>query len=274
MRTKNTFLRMAVALLAVASLCACLFAGNTTLAKYTAAASGTATVDVAKWSILVREVGAVDDVAFTDWTEIAETANVKKTNLTLGLFETIKDTNTNMGPENHVAGDPDFLAPGTMGSFGDLAICNASDVNVDIFVELKLVVDEDVPTAIATLLKSRIKFVTDTATPTTFVTLGTGDKVLYKYANVAAGALASTVTPAIVNSIGSAVPAGWIWSFLDTQVGAGSDPLGLVAAGVLPDLANTGYKDDNQIGDWARLNAALAAQAISFEVSIYAVQVD
>ena len=55
MHKKNTYLRIASVLLVLALFAGCILSGTTTLAKYTAAASGDALANVAKWSILVKE---------------------------------------------------------------------------------------------------------------------------------------------------------------------------------------------------------------------------
>ena len=286
MKKKNTLLRAAMALFVVATLCACLFAGNTTLAKYTAAATGTADVNIAKWSIKVLKAGEIasadvyehetpacggvidssgvctlgcftakaydeGDLLPGEWEEIATGEKVE--NLKFGLFETVECT-AESGGEIHVR--PTYIAPGTKGNLNVVDVHNTSDVTADITVVLAFTFDSG---AAGQLLKSRIKFFESDGT--TAVALAAGDKISVTY-RLAPGEKVSDVTAP------AGAAASWLWSFLDTKTAtnATDDPLGLNAAlGIA-----TGYIDDNEIGIAARTNNDLCTVA----VAVYAVQVD
>ncbi|MBP3308452.1 MAG: hypothetical protein J6L90_03335 [Clostridia bacterium] len=112
--TKNRSMRIAVLVLALA-LITCCFVG-TTFAKYTSSATGSDSVTVAKWSIIMGE----NDLA-TDGGEM----------VFFNLFETINDTG-NTADEGDVADAR--IAPGTAGSFA-ITLENASEVNAKVSID-------------------------------------------------------------------------------------------------------------------------------------------
>lgn len=130
---KSIFMRVALVMLVVTMACATLFAGNTALAKYTASATGTAAVDIAKFDVTVQG------------TKIAG-ASKSSTIASVSLFSSILDTalaTETTGTKNGqgwAVADADVnqpgsgnkkFAPGTHGEFA-LSATNASDVTVDV----------------------------------------------------------------------------------------------------------------------------------------------
>lgn len=123
-KKKNPFLHGAIWLLVMTILAVCAFSGSTTLARYAAVGSGTATANVAKWSIEVTDaIGKVD------------IAVASPRSLDVDLFDTItNNTGGLMTGQTVPADSPDNIAPGTSGSLAGLAVKNNSDVTVDITV--------------------------------------------------------------------------------------------------------------------------------------------
>ena len=107
---KDKTVKIVILLLALTMVVLMLVSG--TYAKYTSTASGTDSISVAKWSILLGQ------------TEIA-TASAQT--VTIDLFNTIYDTNGGAA-ETDVASN--LIAPGTKGSFS-LDITNNSEVNAE-----------------------------------------------------------------------------------------------------------------------------------------------
>jgi len=120
---KNHILRAAAALFVVATLCACLFAGNTTLAMYSALATGTSAAEIAKFAVFVGSDNTGDNI-----TDGAITS--------FPLFSTIQELNsvngdTAGGTDSHVKTGK--IAPGTKGAF-EVDVFNDSDVTVKVTV--------------------------------------------------------------------------------------------------------------------------------------------
>ena len=109
---KTKTMRIAVLMLAL-SLLTCCFVGST-FAKYTSEATGSSSVQVAKWEIYVN----------TD-----EELSVADPTISFDLFETILDSDGEA--EDDVL--PERIAPGTSGSF-TLTITNNSDVNAKYWI--------------------------------------------------------------------------------------------------------------------------------------------
>jgi len=112
---KSKFLRCAVILLVIAMATGALFAGNTTLAKYTATASGTGTAEVAKWDVKLGStyIGDITVSPMVIW----DTADPGKT-----------DTDVASGK----------IAPGTYGTIAGGTITNDSDVRAKVTVTATL----------------------------------------------------------------------------------------------------------------------------------------
>lgn len=103
---RSPFMRIAGVMLGASLLMTCVISG--TLAKYTSAATGSATATVAKWSV-----------------EVNGTDITKKDTVTFDLFNTVNEADTEAAENNVVAGK---IAPGTGGSFA-LKIDNKSEVD-------------------------------------------------------------------------------------------------------------------------------------------------
>ena len=123
---KNLPLRIASVLLVAVLMTSSAVSG--TFAKYASEATGTATVEIAKWSF---KVGGTD---------IATSA--QKT-VTFGLFDTLKNT----GATNVTKGK---IAPGTKGSF-QLTLVNASEVTATYKITLQQTGNTAVPIKFSTL---------------------------------------------------------------------------------------------------------------------------
>jgi len=118
---KNPFLQGAAWLVAITMLAVCAIAGNTTMALYTAEASGSGSASVAKWAILINGENIAGTVPIVP--------------LHVSLIDTITcfGGTTDADPdvaEDHVAGN--FFAPGTKGSLRGLVIENVSDVTAQV----------------------------------------------------------------------------------------------------------------------------------------------
>jgi len=235
MKKKNIFLRSALIILVMTLVGATIFAGNTALAKYTAAASGTATGKVAKWSILVEDVelGEVDiadpDIDFTDY-------------LTINLFDTILcdgGISDDDEPEQHVT--EKMIAPGTKGSLSGLVITNASDVDALIVVKVEL---SNAVTGVDVLGQLTITGSNWDGTTDTFEIsqeVARGDDLVITDADF-----------------------GWTWPMDDGT--SGTNSLGIDSAL----LSGEGYEEDNPIGFAANTDNEL----ITATVSIVAVQIN
>lgn len=101
-----------------------LIAVSGTYSKYTSSASGTDTVTVAKWSIIVND----NDIA------------VDGATISFNLFDTINDSDGST--ESDVTSE--MIAPGTSGSFA-LAVTNASDVTAKYSITLEQTAGDTVP---------------------------------------------------------------------------------------------------------------------------------
>jgi len=136
-KKKSVFLRSALMLLVLAMVGATLFAGNTTLARYRAVATGQATnVEVAAFDVQINGIGMVDGM-----TEF----NQANLNTALNLFSTIREWRTPTAftgqdaagavdthvRQNAAGTENTHIAPGTMGWL-DLIVTNLSDVSVEI----------------------------------------------------------------------------------------------------------------------------------------------
>ena len=109
---KNRTMRVAVLMLAL-TLLTCCFVGST-FAKYTSSATGTDSVQVAKWEVFVNG---------------DEELSVTTPTISFDLFETILDSDGNA--EDEVLAER--IAPGTSGSF-TLTIDNKSDVDAQYWI--------------------------------------------------------------------------------------------------------------------------------------------
>ena len=284
---KNKFLRMAVALLVVASVCACLFAGNTTLAKYTAAASGEAAVDVAKWSIMVKEVGAADLVLVHEASCSQEDEVLaSECTITAGCYGTCGDASCD-GVAYKAAVpcdcDPAVTPPTTWTEIAELTPVTLNIKLIDTILEddgasvetdvkegfiapgtsggvngLEVYNASDVTADIFVELDFTA-FDADVLARLTFTPALTTGKVLLSKTNVAPGAAA-------IFDIGDFE---WLWPFDD---GSAADSLGIIAAAAdYPALGTEGYDLDNPIGIAAR-EGTLGDTDITF--TVYAIQVN
>lgn len=121
---RSPFMRIAGVMLGASLLMTCVISG--TMAKYTSAATGTATATVAKWSFKVNN------------TEIAVTPAAT---IDFDLFETVKEADTTTAEENVTDGK---IAPGTGGSF-KLEIANESEVDAKYTIALAETNTNNVP---------------------------------------------------------------------------------------------------------------------------------
>ena len=110
---RSPFMRIAGVMLGASLLMTCVISG--TLAKYTSAATGSATATVAKWSVEVNG------------TDIA-----KNDAVTFNLFDTVNEADTTTDEDNVTTGK---IAPGTGGSFA-LKIDNKSEVDATYTIAL------------------------------------------------------------------------------------------------------------------------------------------
>jgi hypothetical protein len=219
MKKKNTFLRIAAAMLALGVLTGATFASNTTLAKYTATASGAASsAQIAKFSVIV---GATD---------IATNSTIAS----LDLFSTILDTaattettGTQNGQgwanaDNDVATSK--IAPGTHGQF-ELSLQNLSDVTVDV----TLAAASGGTAFPATANIEWYAQTTNTGVPTT--TYSTLSDAL----DAATGATSGAIRLAKNGSASTTYYVGWLWLYegasatvqdaADTALGTAATPI-------------------------------------------------
>lgn len=119
---RSPFIKIASIMLGASLLMTCVISG--TLAKYTSAATGTASATVAKWSVEFSgtDIATNDNVAFS-------------------LFDTVKEADGTTAEADVAAGK---IAPGTGGSF-DLKIENKSEVNATYSVALTETNNSNVP---------------------------------------------------------------------------------------------------------------------------------
>jgi len=136
-KKKNVFLRLALVLLVATTICANLFAGNTTVAYYAAQATGTGNAQIAKFDVLVN-----DKILAAGMASGGEVFNSG----TLNLFNTIEEW-TGVASTDGTAGQMDVqvvnasgvntkMAPGTRGSLG-VKITNKSDVAISYTITVK-----------------------------------------------------------------------------------------------------------------------------------------
>ena len=123
--TKNRSIKIAVLVLALALITSC-FVG-TTFAKYTSTATGTASVEIAKWAV---KVGGTNLATYTN-------------DVPFNLFDTINDTKDSNDEEDV---RDDMIAPGTKGAFS-FTVENDSDVVATISVAISKTSGPDVPIA-------------------------------------------------------------------------------------------------------------------------------
>lgn len=119
---RSPFMRIAGVMLGASLLMTCVISG--TMAKYTSAATGSASATVAKWSVEVNG------------TDIA-----KNDSVTFNLFNTVNEADTTTTEENV---SDSRIAPGTGGSF-DLKIDNKSEVDAKYTIALTETNNSDVP---------------------------------------------------------------------------------------------------------------------------------
>jgi len=300
MKSKNIYLRSAMAILVVASLCACLFASNTTLAKYTAAGSGDANIDVAKWSIFVKEATSADLVidhdseCLYDPGHVCEDANPSTHVHDAGCnYEAAVPCNLGCTDVLAPSDWQQIVTPNTVASLniklidtvecvgGADAAAGAQDTHVKPgfiapgtggdFSGLEVYNDSDVTADIVVKITFEVGSDAEVLILDALkFSVGGAARATYPAAtgftltksNVAPGA-AVQFTDADIN---------WIWpfddgTFDDTNSGTidATDPLGLDAVGL---LNGAGYLNDNVIGANAALNQ------IEATVTVYAIQVN
>ena len=220
---KNVFLRCAVPVMVVAMVCASIYAGNTTLARYTAAASGSAQAEVAVFSVIVNTV----DIAQNGNNTILPNPTANVLNDSFSLFSSVLDTADTADTADHVSGqgwgNPDAnvsqpasgnrkIAPGTHGEF-QIAAQNRSDVTVDLTFALT-------GTATALPIKWYIADGASSASSTKYDTL--------TEALAAAFGTNGTVRLAPGASLAATKTIGWIWAYGPEPTSEAADtPIGL-----------------------------------------------
>jgi hypothetical protein len=142
MKKKNAFLRLALVLVVLATVCASLFAGNTTLAMYSATATGTGSATVAKFDVTLNNIGMVSGMTGYNATNLSAI---------IDLFATVTEWGTVVSPgvdqgdgvddaevANAAAGAPAIIAPGTNGGLGGITVANLSDVTIQVKAKVEL----------------------------------------------------------------------------------------------------------------------------------------
>jgi hypothetical protein len=148
-KIKNPFLKAAVALLVVSMLAGALFAGNTTLARYTATASGAGTADVARF--LVELDG--DDITGPGTTLTSPFAVIMDTKAASGDPDC-----TGQGDAQDADVAPGKIAPGTKGLIAGGTIVNLSDVTVRVRVQAQLTGTANWPETVGQRMQDVITF--------------------------------------------------------------------------------------------------------------------
>ena len=133
MEKKNTFLRIAVIAMVAALFATCMLAGTTTLAMYTATATGTSSpAAIAKFAVFVGSNSSGDNItdgtitSFPLFDTITE-LNAGAASGTLQAGNAMDEQVKNDGTKNLV------IAPGTDGAF-EVDVFNDSDVTVKVTV--------------------------------------------------------------------------------------------------------------------------------------------
>lgn len=137
MKRTNRLEKFAIFVLVIAIIGMILVSG--TFAKYTSSTSGSDSVKVAKWDLVVKASDDTDE----NGTQIA-VAGTPAT-VSFDLFNTINDTNG--AAETDV--DTGLIAPGTKGSFS-LEVINNSEVTADYTMTFSLTNTSSVPVQFST----------------------------------------------------------------------------------------------------------------------------
>ena len=239
MKKKNSFLRLALVLVVLASVCASLFAGNTTLAMYAATATGTGSATVAKFDVMVNAKKLVNGM--TSGTGTLAAAD-------LDLFSVITELNAGAAAGTLQAGDAMDLevandgtkntriAPGTDGSL-PFAITNNSEVDVQFTYTIKA------NAAIAAATHPTLTFTNgegtlDSASNTKYgaVTITTSSASAFT-----SGDTIATITGKLVLGGGSYTNAtlNWAWPFEDGSGASGAFPVQAAIDSPIGILANS-----------------------------------